>query len=331
MAKLLVEVEEQSMTTKWWTGDKEALYENIEIPEPFGPVEVLVDDDKVKTYAFAQDYYRPWLLEDESSPFGRRSAHPLILANDLLFLFYSKYDGNTAQGLHTEEQLWFHNPIFVGERVTVKGEYVEKYERRGKGYVVMEAEARGEDGRLLVRHRGVEIMRIAAGSVVGRGTAGTPERKVTGEYREDVAPVQRARVGLEPRTAITPLTKRVTQEQMFVFSWGGRHFKNIHTDLNAAHASGLEATVAQAQQQVGYLMEMLTDFFGAAWFTSGWEKLKFVRPVYAGETLTARGAIVGESRTDDEVRLELEVWVENEAGDMTALGWASGLVDEENA
>jgi len=133
----------------------------------------------------------------------------------------------------------------------------------------MEAEARGEDGRLLVRHRGVEIMRIAAGSVVGRGTAGTPERKVTGEYREDVAPVQRARVGLEPRTAITPLKKRVTQEQMFVFSWGGRHFKNIHTDLDAAHASGLEATVAQAQQQVGYLTEMLTDFFGASWFTSG--------------------------------------------------------------
>ena len=319
------------MTTKWWTGDKEALYENIEIPEPFGTVEVLVDDRKVKAYAFTQDDYRSWHFEDESSPFGRRVAHPLILANDLLFLFYSKYDGNTAQGLHTEEQLWFHSPVFVGEKVTVEGGYVERYEKRGKGYVVMEAKARGEDGRLLVRHRGTEIMRIQAGSVVGGGTAKTPERKVTGEYREDVGPVQRARVSLEPRTAVAPLKKRVTQEQMFVFSWGGRHFKNIHTDLGAAHASGLDVPVAQAQQQVGYLTEMLTDFFGASWFTSGWVKVKFVRPVYAGETVTARGAIAGEFQADGGVRLELEVWVENESGDMTAVGWASALVNQGGA
>ena len=311
---------------------KEALYELAEVGEVFGPIEVLVDDYKVKSFAFTQDDYRSWYFDD--SPFGGRIGHAAILANDLLQLYhlrYEEYGASETAGLHTQEELWFHNPVFVGERATLRGEYVEKYERRGKGYVVMEAEARGEDGRLLVRHRGVEIMRIAAGSVVGRGTAGTPERKVTGEYREDVAPVQRARVGLEPRTAITPLTKRVTQEQMFVFSWGGRHFKNIHTDLKAAHASGLEATVAQAQQQVGFLTEMLTDFFGASWFTSGWEKLKFVRPVYAGETVTARGAIVGESRTDDGVRLELEVWVENEAGEMTAVGWASASVDEEKA
>jgi hypothetical protein len=45
---------------------------------------------------------------------------------------------------------------------TLKGAYVEKYERRGKRYVVMKAEARGEDGRLLITHPGVICFRVGA-------------------------------------------------------------------------------------------------------------------------------------------------------------------------
>lgn len=49
---------------------------------------------------------------------GKKEA---LLANDLLFLFYQGYDGNTARGMHTHERLRFHAPAALGEMVTVTG------------------------------------------------------------------------------------------------------------------------------------------------------------------------------------------------------------------
>jgi acyl dehydratase len=72
---------------------------------------------------------------------------------------------------------------------------------------------------------------------------------------------------------------------------------------------------------------MLTNFFGATWFTSGWEKLKFIHPVYAGETVTAHGIVTGMVEENEGARLELEIWVENGDGVKAAVGWASAVVD----
>ncbi len=299
-----------------------ARYENIQLDEDFGPVVELVDDYAVKKFAFAMDDYHPWHFGP--SPFGGRIAHAGILANEILQLFTQVYDPNTVVGLHTHEELWFLSPVRVPERVRLHGKYVEKYERRGKGYVVMEADARGEDGRVLVRHRGIEILHIEPSGVVGKGTADPPERRVTGEYRRDVEPAPRAVRGLLPGTPLVPLHKRPLQDQIAVFSMVGKHFRNIHTDIDAARRAGLHTTLVQGQMEAVYLTELMTGFFGASWFTSGWQKVKFIRPVYCGDRLTARGVVTQERQDGTETILDLEIWVENEKGEMTAAGWASG-------
>jgi acyl dehydratase len=302
-----------------------ARYENIELGEDFGPIEEVVDVYQVKKFAFMMDDYHPCYFAD--SPFGKRIGHAAILANELLQLFTQVYDPNTVVGLHTQEELWFVNPVFVGERVRLHGKYVEKYERRGKGYVVMEADARGEDGRLLLRHRGVEILHIQPGPVVGKSTAETPEKRVIGEYRKDVEPVTRVRSGLIPGTPLVPVVKTIMQDQIAVFSGVGKHLRNIHTDIEVARKAGLSNTLAQGMMETIYLTELLTGFFGHAWFTTGWEKMKFIKPVLSGETVTARGVVMGETREQEGTRLELEIWCENPAGQMTAAGWASARVN----
>jgi acyl dehydratase len=303
-----------------------ARYENIELGEDFGPIEEVVDDYTVKKFAFMMDDYHPWYFGD--SPFGKRIGHAGIFANDLLQLFTQVYDPNTVVGLHTQEELWFVNPVFVGERVRLYGQYVEKYERRGKGYVVMEADARGEDGRVLLRHRGVEILHIELGPVVGKSTAEAVEKRVTGEYRKDVEPVTRAWPGILPGTPLAPLVKQVMQDQIAVFSGVGKHLRNIHTDIEVARKAGLSNTLAQGMMETIYLTELLTRFFGRSWFITGWEKMKFIAPVPSGETVTARGVVTGESTGAEGTRMELEIWCENSAGKMTAAGWASARVTE---
>jgi acyl dehydratase len=302
-----------------------ARYENIVLEEDFGPLEEVVDDYKLKKFAFMIDDYHPWYFRE--SPFGKRIGHAAILANDLLQLFTQVFDPNTVVGLHTQEELWFVNPVFVGERARLHGKYVEKYERRGKGYVVMEADARGEDDRVLLRHRGVEILHIEPGSVVGKRPAEAAEKRVTGEYRKDAEPVTTARRGILPGTPLPPLTKQVMQEQIAAFSGVGKHLRNIHTDIDVARKGGLQNTMAQGMMEAIYLTELLTSFFGPSWFTSGWEKMKFIAPVFSGETVIACGVVTGESRDAEGTRLELEIWCENSAGKMTCAGWASARIN----
>ncbi|WP_440708171.1 MaoC/PaaZ C-terminal domain-containing protein [Herbiconiux sp. YIM B11900] len=309
------------------TSLKEARYELVEVPERFGPVTVEVDRQKIVDYSYAQGEFRDWYLID--SPFGGPIGHPLVLANDLLFLFYDKYDGNTAQGLHTHEHLRFHSPVRLGETVTITGGYTEKIERRGQGYVTLEASAIGADGRLLVEHVGKEIMRTVAGEVVGRRASEGEQRPrtVLGTVDEGVAPVTVAASGLPMRAALPTRSTRFSQDQMSVFSWAGRGYSNVHTSQAKASQSGLDHTIVQAQQQTGLVLANLIDVFGASWFTSGDLDLRFVSPAYVGEELTTGGAVVGE----DEGRLEVEVWVQKSDGTRTALGWASAEISDDPA
>lgn len=304
---------------------KEARFELVEIPEPMGPVAVTVDRRKVLDYAYSQDDFGSWYFGD--SPFGGPVGHPLVLANDLLFLFYENYDGNTAQGLHTHEHLTFHAPVLVGEQVTVTGAYTEKYVRRDQGYVVLEAEARAADGSLLVRHVGREIMRTVAGDVVGRSRAAHDERprSVVGTVDDSVPALTVARLDAPARAGLPTRTTAFTQDQMSVFSWAGRGYANVHTDRRKAAASGLDRTIVQAQQQTGFIVSNLVDVFGASFFTSGELDLRFVSPAFVGDELTTSGAVVGVA----DGRLELEVWVDKADGTRTALGWASALVGDD--
>ncbi len=302
-------------------GLKEPEFENLEIPERLGPVTVTVDDHKIKRFAFTQDDYHPWHLE--ASPFGgRRIGHAALLGNDLVQLFTTVYAASRVVGLHTEEQLWFDSPAFLDEAVTLEGTYTEAYERRGQGYVVMEATATGADGRSVLRHRGVEILRTRPGDVAGRGSA-TPaygERRVTGAVPEGAPAFDRAAPAVGQ--VLRPLPKTITVEQAAVFSRVGEYVRNIHNDLGLARAGGMRVPIVQGQQQFGVLAELLTRAVGASFFTGGWMRVKFLKTVDVHEPIEASGIVT--AVTGD--RIELDIWVRRADGALSAAGWASAPI-----
>lgn len=313
---------------------KEPLFENLEVPEELGPATVTVDDHKIKRFAFTQDDYHPWHFGD--SPFGFRIGHASLLSNDLVQLFTTRYKASHTVGLHTEEQLWFASPVRVDEQVTLQGTYVESYERRGQGYVVMEATATGEDSRLVLRHRGVEILRTRPGDVAGRGSttadAASSGDHVTGEVDTTLKPVASAAADLKVGAPLATVAKTITQEQASVFSRCGEYVRNIHNDLGSARAAGLSIPIVQGQQQCCLVTELLTRFFGAAWFTDGWLRTKFVQPVDVFEPLTVGGVVKGITETESgRPRVDLHVWVRRADGKLSTVGWASCLVEEGNA
>ncbi|MBB5791270.1 FAS1-like dehydratase domain-containing protein [Jiangella mangrovi] len=261
---------------------KSPSWEAVEVGEELGPAVVAVDEHAIRAFAFTQDDHHPWYLDD--SPFGGPVAPPGLLANELLLVYYHQYRQEECRQIHTHERLDFHHPVRPGDTVTIRGRYVDKYERRGKGYVVIEAEARGADGTLLVSHRGVEILSARPGEFVrpGEGPAA-------------------------PATATLSRRKVPHADQVVLFSNAGKFQRNIHTDLDKVRDAGLDAPLVQGLQQACYLLELGVERFGAAWFTAGRLDVRFVAPLAVGEPVWA------EADGDD-------CWVRDGAGRLTTVG-----------
>jgi acyl dehydratase len=308
---------------------KDATFEAMEVGEELGPIELVVDDHYVKRYAFCVDDYHPWSF-GESSPFGGRVGHAAILVPELLRLLNTRYDPNTEVGLHQKEEIWLHAPVAVGESVVLTGSFVDKYVKRDKGYVVTDAEARSQrDGRLLVRHRSIEIARVDPDVALGGGSAAPTEaaRRATAVFPADREPVARAAPGLPVGTPVVGPVKRVHQDQMSVFSNVQAFWRNIHTDVEVARKAGSERTIAQGLMASMYLSELGTAFFGRAWFETGWTFHTFLHPVYAGDELTARAVVSGHPDSPEGSRVELEAWLANQDGVKVVVGWLSAVVD----
>jgi acyl dehydratase len=302
---------------------KDPTFESVEVGERFGPLVIDMDEHYLRSACFSLADYSDCYFHADLA-IGHRIVPSAALVRDGVALFLTKYNPNTVVGLHQSEELWYHAPVPLGGKVTLTGEYVDKYERRGKGYCVLDVDIRDENGRLLVRQKSTEIMRIPEGIRMGEGSSTPAAGRVSGTFSENVSPVARARLDIPAGTPIPSLRKRAHNDEMAVFS--GIHFNrhNIHTDDHVSSAAGFRARLAQGVQTTCWMSEMLANFFGpAAWFSSGWMKNAYLQPVFAGDDLTTFGVVTGST---DDGRLELEVWTRNQDGLMTAAGWASARV-----
>ena len=239
----------------------------------------------------------------------------------------TEFDPNTVIGLHTQEELWFHRPAYVGEEVSVTGRYVDKYQKRGKGCCDLHAEVVGEDGTRIMTHHGVEIMRVLGTQLGEKKAAPIEGDKVTGEYDDTIPEISKASADVAPGTPLTPLVKQTTNAQTMVFSNCEMFFESIHADIKVAKKSGYDGLIVQGQQQVCYIIEMMRYFFGESWYTSGYLKVKMIKPVVAGDKLTFRAVVKEKTTEDGHTKLHLHVWGRNSKGEMTTIGWCSAFAE----
>lgn len=72
-----------------------------------------------------------------------------------------------------------------------------------------------------------------------------------------------------------------------------------------------------------YLSQMLTEHFGLDWVRGGQLSFTFVKPVFAGDTLTCRGRVKDRTVEGAKDNLLLEVWCENQHGEKVTVGEAA--------
>ena len=86
------------------------------------------------------------------------AAYPTVAARHPATLFYRKYAAvmRVPNMGHDSE---YYNPPVAGKRITISGRIADKYIRRGNTYLIVEATAVDEDGRLIEKSRLVGLAR----------------------------------------------------------------------------------------------------------------------------------------------------------------------------
>jgi acyl dehydratase len=129
---------------------------------------------------------------------------------------------------------------------------------------------------------------------------------------------------ITPGRELPRLVKDVSQRKIDAYS--GVRPRYIHSDESWAQAKGFRTCLAQGMMSTAYVSEMMTRFAGAGFVKGGTMSMSFVKPVYAGDRLTVHGVIKEKHPEGDRTRVVVEVWCENQHGQKTAIGTASGLV-----
>jgi 3-hydroxybutyryl-CoA dehydratase len=124
--------------------------------------------------------------------------------------------------------------------------------------------------------------------------------------------------------SLPPLVKDVSQRRIDVYS--GVRPRSIHSDEAFAREKGFRTCLAQGMMSTAYTSQLMVKLLGPGFTRGGTLSMAFIRPVYAGDRLTVRGVVTDRQPENGATRVVVEVWVENQQGEKTAVGHASGLV-----
>ena len=117
---------------------KEFDYDKLVIGEELGSYEYVLTQDMLDNFRAAVD--------------DPEASFPTLAVKHDATAFAMVYEDNTG-GVNAGNEVEFFNPPIPGKTIHVTGRVADKYLRRDKPYMVIEATAVDEDGRLLEKMR----------------------------------------------------------------------------------------------------------------------------------------------------------------------------------
>lgn len=121
-----------------------AVFDSIPVGEDLGSYDYVLTEQMVRDYRRVVD--------------NPNAAYPTVAARHPANLFYRKYRQVMRVPNMGQDSEYFNPPI-AGKRIRVTARIADKYIRRDKPYLVIEATATDEDGRLIERSRLIGLAR----------------------------------------------------------------------------------------------------------------------------------------------------------------------------
>ena len=120
---------------------------------------------------------------------------------------------------------------------------------------------------------------------------------------------------------VSTFTKTVTESDITLFAGFSGDFNPAHINAVAAEQSMFGRRIAHGMLSAGFISTVLgTQLPGPGTIYMA-QELRFVKPVFIGETVTAICTVV--ERNEEKNRLKLETVVENQNGEKVITGFAT--------
>jgi acyl dehydratase len=257
------------------------------------------------------DFYADAL--DDRSELYRSYAPPLLYHSECFKFLAEWYLRNLIGNLHARQEWFLFAPIPIGAAVRTRSTIIDRYDKRGRDYVVNETDVTDADsGALLVRGR-------------------THQSFLQEEKRDGFVVDERSPRDKRPRppfpTAtgedLAPVGKLVDQRRCWMFSGPGR---NYHTDAEEARNLGFPTIVVQGMMTTCFIAELMLSRFGTGFLAGGRMDLKLTNVLWVDRRVSARGKVRSQSREGAGTRVHCDVWVEGDDGTRISIGDASALV-----
>lgn len=270
--------------------------------------EVTITPYDVMRWARLHDDNHPW--EKGLSPWGGPVAMPWILYFSSMNLLGHEFGReahlppvNLPSGF-ARYKAEYYKPIPVGSTVTVGGEVTDKFSRRGRGYIEWRLDA-WLDGDLVQRH-----WKTWSFPALPEELAPWPERPNS--------PVRPEEPALE---RFGPLSMEMHLDRLVEFE--GPIPLNSHNDPSLV--KDRPGNLVHGALSFGLICRLLRDRFGAGYIVGGTIDVRFIQPVYSGQTVTAWGEVLEEK--DGVARCK--VWAENNLGAIVTIGTATARANAE--
>ena len=104
---------------------------------------------------------------------------------------------------------------------------------------------------------------------------------------------------------LTPLQRRVTQEQINAYAEASGDHNPIHLDPDFARAVGLPGSIAHGLLELGIVAEAISRWAGGSDRLASLE-CRFNKPLLAGDTITCSGKVIAVDQLAGVATLEVE-------------------------
>ena len=257
------------------------------------------------------DFYSDAL--DDRNPLYQEIAPPLLYHSECYLFVTEWYLENIFGNLHAQQDWELFAPMRIGSRVRSRSTIVERYQKRGRDYVVNETDlVDAEDGRLLVRGRTYQSF--------------LPPEQAEGGYVVDTstATQKKARPPFPTATGadLTPVEKTVDARRCWMFSGPG---KSYHTDVEEAKKLGFPNIVVQGMMATCFVAQVMLDHFGMGFAEGGKMSLKLTNVLWVDEDVTTHAKIRESEPEGARNRVHCDVWSEKDDGTRILIGAASAL------
>ncbi len=125
---------------------------DLDVGDVLGPVEYTLSAFVVREYCHAVELHHPCF----QGRAGELVMPPTLIHLDKLRLYRHACPGGTGPDarIHFEYDVEVFHPVRVGDRLSVRGEITERYEKNGRDYLVLVMELSNVvTGELLIRYR----------------------------------------------------------------------------------------------------------------------------------------------------------------------------------